>query len=139
MSLRVSDTGCGIAAADLPRIFDESFSTRQGGGLGLPIARRIVEQHGGAIRVESTEGSGTTFTVWLPAAYGAPSLLPVVGLALLEQLVPRDLQAERQHLFCAWYRPLLTTGVGPRVVIVEPLATPLIDWMSPLVTLRSGS
>ncbi len=68
VSLRVSDTGCGIAAADLPRIFDESFSTRQGGGLGLPIARRIIEQHGGAIRVESTEGSGTTFTVWLPAA-----------------------------------------------------------------------
>jgi signal transduction histidine kinase len=68
VSLRVSDTGCGIAAADLPRIFDESFSTRQGGGLGLPIARRIIEQHGGAIRVESTEGTGTTFTVWLPAA-----------------------------------------------------------------------
>jgi PAS domain S-box-containing protein len=68
VSLRVSDTGCGIAAADLPRIFDESFSTRQGGGLGLSIARRIVEQHGGAIRVESTEGAGSTFTVWLPAA-----------------------------------------------------------------------
>jgi PAS domain S-box-containing protein len=68
VSLRVSDTGCGIAPADLPRIFDESFSTRQGGGLGLPIARRIIEQHGGAIRVESTEGRGTTFTVWLPAA-----------------------------------------------------------------------
>lgn len=68
VSLRVTDTGCGIAAADLPRIFDESFSTRQGGGLGLPIARRIVEQHGGAIRVESTVGRGSTFTVWLPAA-----------------------------------------------------------------------
>jgi signal transduction histidine kinase len=68
VALRVSDTGCGIAATDLPRIFDESFSTRQGGGLGLPIARRIVEQHGGAIRVESTEGKGSTFTVWLPAA-----------------------------------------------------------------------
>ncbi|MCU1278437.1 MAG: sensor histidine kinase [bacterium] len=68
VSLKVSDTGCGIAAVDLPRIFDESFSTRQGGGLGLPIARRIVEQHGGAIRVESTVGTGTTFTVWLPAA-----------------------------------------------------------------------
>jgi signal transduction histidine kinase len=67
VSLRVADSGCGIAAADLPRIFEESYSTR-GGGLGLPIARRIVEAHGGAIRVESTEGSGTTFTVWLPAA-----------------------------------------------------------------------
>jgi signal transduction histidine kinase len=68
VSLRVSDTGCGISKSDLPRIFDESFSTRQGGGLGLPIARRIVEQHGGAISVESTEGRGSIFTVWLPAA-----------------------------------------------------------------------
>jgi two-component system sensor histidine kinase HydH len=65
VALRVSDTGCGIAEPDLPRIFDETYSTR-GGGLGLPIARRIVEAHGGAIRVESTAGEGTTFTVWLP-------------------------------------------------------------------------
>jgi two-component system sensor histidine kinase HydH len=66
VALRVTDTGCGIADTDLPRIFDETFSTR-GGGLGLPIARRIVESHGGAIRVESIPGRGTTFTVWLPA------------------------------------------------------------------------
>ena len=68
VALRVKDSGHGIAAADLPRIFDENFSTRRGGGLGLPIARRIVEAHGGAISVESTAGRGTTFTVWLPAA-----------------------------------------------------------------------
>ena len=68
VALGVRDSGCGIAAADLPRIFDESYSTRQGGGLGLRIARRIVEQHGGAIRVESAEGRGSTFTVWLPGA-----------------------------------------------------------------------
>jgi signal transduction histidine kinase len=67
VALRVSDSGCGIAAVDLPRIFDETYSTR-GGGLGLPIARRIVESHGGAIRVESVAGQGTTFTVWLPGA-----------------------------------------------------------------------
>jgi PAS domain S-box-containing protein len=67
VALRVADTGHGITEADLPRIFDENFSTRRGGGLGLPIARRIVEQHGGAIRVESTAGRGTTFTVWLPS------------------------------------------------------------------------
>lgn len=66
--LCVRDSGCGIATADLPRIFDETFSTRQGGGLGLTIARRIVEQHGGTIAVESTKGRGSSFTVWLPAA-----------------------------------------------------------------------
>ncbi|HEY7958277.1 MAG TPA: ATP-binding protein [Polyangia bacterium] len=68
VALKVSDTGCGIADGDLPRIFEESFSTRRGGGLGLPIARRIVEAHGGSIRVESATGQGTTFTVWLPSA-----------------------------------------------------------------------
>jgi two-component system sensor histidine kinase HydH len=67
VALRVADTGCGIAEDDLPRIFEETYSTRQGGGLGLPITRRIVEAHGGAIRVESKAGTGTTFTVWLPA------------------------------------------------------------------------
>lgn len=67
VALSVSDTGCGITSADLPRIFDESFSTRRGGGLGLPIARRIVEAHGGSIRVESAAGKGATFTVWLPS------------------------------------------------------------------------
>jgi two-component system, NtrC family, sensor histidine kinase HydH len=66
--LTVKDTGHGIAAADLPRIFDESFTTRaNGGGLGLPIARRIVEEHGGRLAVQSESGEGTTFTVWLPA------------------------------------------------------------------------
>jgi signal transduction histidine kinase len=68
VALRVVDTGHGINPNDLPRIFEENFSTRRGGGLGLPIARRIVEQHGGAIRVDSTAGRGTTFTVWLPSA-----------------------------------------------------------------------
>jgi two-component system sensor histidine kinase HydH len=68
VALKVADTGHGISEADLPRIFEENFSTKRGGGLGLPIARRIVEQHGGAIRVESTAGRGTTFTVWLPSA-----------------------------------------------------------------------
>jgi signal transduction histidine kinase len=68
VALRVADTGCGIDADDLPRIFDETFSTRQGGGLGLPISRRIVEAHGGKIQVESRREHGTTFTVWLPAA-----------------------------------------------------------------------
>jgi two-component system sensor histidine kinase HydH len=68
VAVRVSDTGHGIAENDLPRIFDQNFSTRRGGGLGLPIARRIVEAHGGRIEVRSIAGEGTTFTVWLPAS-----------------------------------------------------------------------
>ncbi len=68
VGLQVRDTGCGIADTDLPRIFDESFTTRPSGdGLGLPIARRIIEEHGGEIAVKSSAGQGTIFTVWLPA------------------------------------------------------------------------
>ena len=66
--LTVSDTGHGINEFDLPRIFDEAFTTRMSGnGLGLPIVRRIIEEHGGEVHVDSAPGQGTTFTVNLPA------------------------------------------------------------------------
>ncbi len=66
----ISDTGPGIAPEHLPKIFDPFFTTKevgQGTGLGLSISYGIVEQHGGTIRVESTPGQGTCFTVTLPA------------------------------------------------------------------------
>ncbi len=65
----VRDTGQGIAADDLPRIFEPFFSTKKAGtgsGLGLPISRGIVEGYGGTITVESRIGAGTAFTVRLP-------------------------------------------------------------------------
>jgi signal transduction histidine kinase len=66
--LAVSDTGGGIAADDLPRVFDPYFTTRRDGlGLGLTIARRIVEAHGGSIDVASQRGAGTRFTIVLPS------------------------------------------------------------------------
>ena len=67
----VADTGPGIPPEQLARIFDPYFTTRAGGlGLGLTIARRIVEAHGGTIDVESRPGRGTRFRVWLPGARG---------------------------------------------------------------------
>ncbi len=66
--LRVEDTGSGIAAEDLPRLFDPSFSTKTGGtGLGLAIVRRIIEDTGGTVSAESEPGRGSTFTLRLPA------------------------------------------------------------------------
>lgn len=73
-ALIVADTGVGIPAADLPRLFerfyraDRSRNRDTGGtGLGLAICKTIVETHGGSISVTSREGAGTTFTVRLPA------------------------------------------------------------------------
>ena len=72
LTIAVADTGAGIAAEDLPRVFsrfwraDESRARATGGsGLGLPIARKIAEAHGGDITVESTLGEGATFTATL--------------------------------------------------------------------------
>jgi signal transduction histidine kinase len=69
--LEVADTGHGIKARLLPLIFDPFFTTKpmnRGSGLGLYNARRFAEKHQGAISVESHEGRGTTFRVWLPLA-----------------------------------------------------------------------
>ena len=77
--LRVSDTGPGIEPEHLPHIFqrfyraDESRTTNGESGLGLAIAKSLVEAHGGTITVESTVGQGTTFTVALPASAQAPT------------------------------------------------------------------
>ena len=64
----VRDTGSGIPGAVLDKIFEPYFSTKDAGtGLGLPITRKIVEDHGGTVRVESEPGKGTTVTVDLPS------------------------------------------------------------------------
>jgi signal transduction histidine kinase len=66
--ITVSDTGFGIADADLPRIFQPFFTAKKkrGMGLGLPICERIIKNHGGKIEVESQPGQGTTFKIYLP-------------------------------------------------------------------------
>ncbi len=63
----VTDTGAGISADDLPRIFDPFFTTKpRGTGMGLAIARKIVQGHDGTITADSKPGKGTTIRVWLP-------------------------------------------------------------------------
>ena len=65
----IEDQGSGIKEDDLPHIFSPFFTTKNNGtGLGLAICYRIIKEHGGLIRVESTEGQGTTFKVSLVVA-----------------------------------------------------------------------
>jgi len=81
LALQVTDTGIGIAEADLERIFEEfeqvnagprGDSARRGTGLGLTISRRLARLLEGDITVESTSGRGSTFTLWLPVDGAGP-------------------------------------------------------------------
>jgi len=70
IQITVSDTGCGIDARDLPFVFEPFFSTReihQGAGMGLTVARDIIERHRGRIALKSEVGEGTEVAIVLPA------------------------------------------------------------------------
>lgn len=71
VGIRVADRGIGMSAEDLGHLFErfwraQTASEIPGSGLGMALAREIVEMHGGTIEVESAPGEGTTVTVWLP-------------------------------------------------------------------------
>jgi signal transduction histidine kinase/FixJ family two-component response regulator/putative methionine-R-sulfoxide reductase with GAF domain len=67
LAIRVSDTGLGIKKENLAKIFDRYYTTKDHGtGLGLPVVERIIASHLGTLKVESEDGKGTTFTVYLP-------------------------------------------------------------------------
>jgi signal transduction histidine kinase len=83
VAVSVTDTGVGIAADQLPYVFERFYQVagsrrggRHGAGLGLPIARGIVEAHGGTISIESTAGRGTTVRFTLPGSRSAVTPLP---------------------------------------------------------------
>ena len=84
ITVAVSDNGPGIPADQLGRIFERFYQVdksrsrapnRQGTGLGLAICRELAQAHGGAIKVESVVGVGTRFSVILPTAAGAPTVI----------------------------------------------------------------
>jgi signal transduction histidine kinase len=84
LQFKISDSGIGIPAADLSNVFQpfhraSNTGNRPGTGMGLAIVKQSVELHRGSIKVESEEGKGTTFWVWLPLALpnfaeGSPAL-----------------------------------------------------------------
>lgn len=73
VALKIKDTGCGIARDEIDRIFEPFYTTKvpgAGTGLGLAVSQRLVERMGGRIEVESTPGSGSTFSVILRTGQG---------------------------------------------------------------------
>ena len=96
--LRVSDTGIGIPAKDLPNVFGRFFqvdsSSRrkyQGVGIGLALVKELVELHEGTVAVESVEGQGTTFTARMPWIQADPNAVPAPTAGL--QALPADAQS----------------------------------------------
>ncbi len=83
VAIEVADNGCGISAADMPRIFDPFFSNKQfGRGLGLSAVLGVLRGHDGFIEVQSEPGRGTVFRAFFPAAEGA---VPAAGTAAEEE------------------------------------------------------
>ena len=67
MSIAFTDTGGGLSAEDMSKLFRSYFTTKSSGsGLGLLIVRRIVREHGGEIEIESNQGKGVRVTIHLP-------------------------------------------------------------------------
>lgn len=87
IEVKVEDTGCGIPDDKLSRIFEPFFTTKEkGSGLGLAMVYGIVQNHDGAIKVDSTVGEGTTFTLYLPTStYQEPAQKPPAPITQVRQ------------------------------------------------------
>ncbi len=67
LTVKVSDTGCGIKREHISRVFDRYFTTKETGtGLGLAVVERVMSAHSGTLHLESTEGKGTTVSLYFP-------------------------------------------------------------------------
>jgi signal transduction histidine kinase/CheY-like chemotaxis protein len=156
VSFRIRDTGIGIAAADLDRIFDEFVQlpgelqgARQGTGLGLPLARKLVVSLGGRMQAASEVGVGTTFTVEIPLATAAPGRPPQGGDMADAVLIVDDDETARYvlsaHLRSTPWR-VATAGGGEEALrliaeslpaaIVLDLSMPDLDGIEVLQRLR---
>ncbi len=98
VDLVVRDSGCGIPADKLPRIFESFYTTKNGPdasgkggtGLGLSMCRDIIESHHGRIRVDSTVGKGTAFTLKLPTVTKAGAARPAAAPVFANVAIPID-------------------------------------------------
>ena len=130
--LRVADTGAGIAAADLPRLFDrfhrvENAPSRsnEGSGIGLALVRELVGLHGGAITADSTEQAGTTFTVRIPFGRGHlpdENVVAASGSLTAPAAANPFLLEAMRWLPARGHAPAARTGLGPDTLEAAPAA-----------------
>ncbi len=74
MKVEIEDTGVGIEPSETERVFNPFYTTRDGGtGLGLALAHKVIQDHGGVISFKSTPGVGTTFTIVLSLVAEPPT------------------------------------------------------------------
>jgi signal transduction histidine kinase len=121
VSISVSDTGIGIEPEDLPHIYERFYRSDEarerdehGSGLGLAIARWIAEAHQGEIKVESTPGKGSVFTV----------VLPVARRQLLEQSQPRTPAIHRKRQRQPAITPLSLPAIRPLARLAQSVTHP---------------
>ncbi|MCX7256779.1 MAG: sensor histidine kinase [Polaromonas sp.] len=84
VTIEVLDNGPGVSAADLPQLFERYYRGQNatsvpGTGLGLPLARELIQMQGGSLTIESAPGQGFVATVWLPAGVAAPTPAPALA------------------------------------------------------------
>ena len=107
--LSIRDNGVGIPQEHIHEIFDPFFTTKpvgQGTGLGLAVVHGIVRSHEGCIEVESVEGEGSTFSIYLPVAE-APTLRPVIDVKRRKARFGRLLLVEDELELAELYRSYL--------------------------------
>ncbi len=125
----VGDTGQGIEPANLSRVFDPFFTTRdvgEGTGLGLSICYGIVRDHGGQIQVESRVGDGTTFSVMLPARIAQPDAGEPILVAHADQ-GERDFVAAALSGWGLAVVSVASSGEALAVCRARPLQAVLLD------------
>ncbi|MFW5878471.1 MAG: ATP-binding protein [Myxococcota bacterium] len=129
--LSVTDTGIGMDEETRSKLFEPFFTTKEKGkgtGLGLPTAYGIIEQSGGCIQVQSREGEGTTFTIYLPLSEDSVSSKPTAPeisltggsetVLLVEDEEPVRAIAERA-LCKAGYKVLVAANAGEAFLLCE--------------------
>jgi|GEM_PF-3089262 len=95
----IADTGVGIPADLIDRVFDPYFTTKEtGSGLGLAVTNSIIHKHNGEITVESSSGKGTTFTIYLPAIMDVDVELSPLQLPKTAEAVDESMAAERKKI-----------------------------------------